>query len=302
MSLLGGSLPKEVYIEYEIKIISMSKSKTSEKEILELFDELKRETNNFKNIKSEFFIENPQKILIVRLIFNMGLKQFAKFSNISHQALGGWERNETKPTKWKISKVLSKITPHLIKEDKSIENIINNFRYFKTISNGYFNSETAKSFNKTLSWIERQSRSIYATKFNKRTSEEMEIAKLLKRAKICFSEQFPLIKPGISKAGCILVDFFIEYDNKKMIIEACKLNTNERTEESRSIRLAYESLRIKKYFPNMITICALKVRDRRLKHIEKLKEVYDSVFINKFSDIPEYIKKICAEGGNFQAF
>jgi len=278
----------------------MSMTKTSEKEIVKLFNELKEKTNNFKNIKPEVFLENPKRILIIRLIFNMGQKEFAKFSNISFQALCNWELNKRRPAKWKILNVLNRVEPEIKKFNNiAIEEILKNFRKFKEMSEGLFkNPEIAKLVNQNKSWDIKQKYSIRANKSKRRTYEENEISTILSSANIIFLEQFPIIDAGFTKAGSILVDFIIISNNMKIVIETCRLNGKKRMDNSS--RQALKSFRIKKFYPEIKTICAVKTNESEHRAIHILKETFDLVIINDFSNIPQIIEKMSAESGTFR--
>lgn len=274
--------------------------KISEKEIIKLFNELRIKTNNFKNIEPEIFLENPRRILIIRLIFGMSLKEFAKFSNMSFQALSNWELNKRIPAKWKISQVLSKITPKIEKLNNiKISETLKNFKKFKEISEGLFKDPNiAKLVNKNKPWDVKQEYSIKGNKSQKRTYEENEIYRMLSNSKINFYDQYPIIDAGFTKAGSILVDFLVISNGKKIIIETCRLNGKKRIVYS--LRQALKSYRIKKFYPEIKTVCAIKTNENEDKSVYILKEAFDFVIINDFSTIPNFIEEISAEDGNFQ--
>ena len=277
--------------------------KISEEEIRELFYELQTKTDNFKNIESQLFFQNPRRILIIRLIFGMSLKQFARFTDTSFQALSNWELNKKTPAKWKIAKVLNKIIPEIQKiNDISIKEVLKNFKKFKKMSEGLFkNPEVLKLLNENRSWIMRQKYSINASKFRQRTNEEAEISKILSDKKMEFYEQHPIINAGSSKAGYLLSDFYVISENANFIIETFRLNGKHRIQSS--IIQALKSYRIKKVFPDIKTICAVKTNETEHKSMYILKEAFDFVVINDFLTIPQLIvkNKKSAEDGNSRA-
>jgi len=103
-----------------------------------------------------------------------------------------------------------------------------NFIYFKNRWRGAFNDKKIASKASRIAWRRlpnsRALAAIKSLKCSRRTTDEKEISKILKKNKIFFLEQVPIIKPSDSKGGMAIVDFLARFNSVKIVIETSKIN------------------------------------------------------------------------------
>ena len=290
----------------------MAYAKTSEIEISKLYDEVKDETENFKKFDLDFFIKNPKRLIILRLILNLNLREFSKVVGCSFSYVSEWENGNKRPSSKTLESILNKLRKEIIskKLKNSRNDVIENFLYFKKMAEGTFSNLESFAYVKR-NWYKRmnqsklQLNSIIGIKNIKRTSEEKEIAKILKKNKIKFEEQSAVLDIG-NKAGIIISDFLINMNKCQFIIETSNFRIKKidfkakRIVKSRARLLSYKAFRINLYKSQTCKIVAIKMNYNYETMINILREAFDYVVVNDFSKIIEIIRKRRQQDLNLQ--
>jgi DNA-binding transcriptional regulator YiaG len=186
----------------------------TEEEFKEWFECIKAKTDNFTTFNPNILVENPQNILIFRLILGISHRRVSKVLGLESRWIRKWEHLEMRIKPLTAKKVMLKIKDlfELNKPDVSFEKVKENF----LISKGIFGHRNVKS------WIEnglKFSRIHGFTKFEKR------IQNILKSANAKKFECHATVE-GIKNKFC--VDFVIgNASNPDAIIEVFTFSSNK---------------------------------------------------------------------------
>ncbi len=258
-------------------------SRLSNRELKQRFLELEETTNKFSIFDSKILYENPQRILIFRLLLGMGQRSFAKDLGITKDHIAKWERLRMKMKMETAEKICGKIEA-LIKNYNStisFERTVNNLKLLRD-GQGKRNLDN---------WIKNGL--LFAQK-QRKSPEENEILRILRKSGQIFD--IHAIVSCIKRS--INVDFAIpDSENPKFIIEVSKFSLKKMKLTNTRLRIGnidhrFQMLKMK--YPAIKTILCIRFFDKEFIHKEHTEELVskellntDFLFINDFSKLPE---------------
>ncbi len=129
--------------------------KMSEKQFVEIFNFLKKETHDWRVFQPELFLSNNQFILILRMALGMTRTTFARRIGIHPETLRHVEagRKQNKIKSLKIAKKWCEKINKLLKENNveiNLEKALHLWKYFKTFQRSEKNIEEKEKFKKAL--------------------------------------------------------------------------------------------------------------------------------------------------------
>ena len=267
----------------------------SEERVVNLFNELKEETNNFSRFDVAIFRKNPQKIIILRLILNLSQRNFSQLNNIRVSTLSQWENKVFKNLP--LSKQIENVTINSMKlindsENISLPNLLENFNRFLELSKGV----NLPPLN-TLPWEEQQFRAVLLNKRKPNNENEIKIKNLFFGNGIKFVEQEPILSLD-NKAGTIIADFLVDTGRFKIVLETCTINEPKKKMDKKkkllpAVFLANKGFRIRKFRSELKTLAFIRTNlSENSQQIEIVKESFDFVVINDFLKLIELVKRL----------
>ncbi len=252
-----------IYVVCQYSI--MPAIKTTQKEILHLYEELLQITKNFKQIKPEVIMENPKRLLVLRLCLEQSQTQFEK-------CVGNIAKNLTKYECGKIRTMQYRTAERIVEKIKGRisvigeKDLIKNFRKNKAESEGWF-----KANSDSVKVLAARRKGASRSMLLRRTEQEKKIESILIKLGIKYSANHTL-NPNI------IVDFY--FPKRRIVLEVKKLTTKSRREiVEQTQKLAYQGYKIKYKFPRfklwalIESETPISLRDR-----EELQGPFDRVF------------------------
>lgn len=186
----------------------------------------------------------------------------------------------------------------LDKNNISLSNVLEKFREFKIFSETGVKNKELLETSKKITRLELEEFAVSALKNSRRTEEEIIIKNLLLKNGINFVEQFPVLDSRVSRGGLLIADFFVQSGSSRIVIETSKITrTKGEAERQLSRLLAFKAYRIKKVFPYIISIAAIKSDlQSNSPDIGIIKEAFDLVLINDFEGLINAIKNALGVG------
>lgn len=265
-------------------------SNASEEEIKARFKRLMKDTKCFTEITPKILFDNPQSLLIFRLLLRFTQGQFARELETDFSCLNEWENGKTK-MRFQIAEKLSSKLSNLFERfepELKIENVLTGFKMFR---NG-------GSSRRPLDWlVENGLRSV---KGAETTESEREVIKILNENCIPFERN--AIVEGVKRK--INVDFAIPSGVKpEIVVETFLFGSRKITfcEFGRKLRLTdqrFQMLKLRN--PSIKTVTNPKItllEDFQRERIEKLSELEvlntDFILINeRIKELPKIVKRI----------
>lgn len=253
----------------------MPKIQATEQQIREMYEDISKGTENFRNISPQILMKNPKNILIFRLALGMSQNEFEEF-------LGSRNKNITKYESGKIKKMqektAEKITTSVLEKIKKVtfKKILTNFKNSKRESEGWFRAN-----KNTVQGLRARRKGAIESLKTRMTPQEQILSQELNKLEIRNISNYAL-------AEDIIVDNFIPERN--LIIECKEIKSISRRENREQIqRLAYQGYKIKFRLPDK-KIWALIKPKIKLTEVEKqeLQGPFDFIF----TDVSELIKKL----------
>jgi len=245
----------------------MPKYNISSNEVKILYQELKKETKNFTEIKPEILISNPKQVLIFRLMMGLSQNKFEVLISKQSKNIAKYETGKIRGMQFSTAnKIIENIKSYIKYTD--LGTVLQNFTKFKEESNGWFKSNTESEIV-----LKARRKGAIASLRKRRTPQEKILEEELKKANIKFYVNFPLNER-------IIVDFYLPARN--LVIECKEIISNSRRETKEQIqKLAYQGYRIKFEFPEKKLFGLMKTKVN-LQHYEneELKGPFDIVFKN----------------------
>ncbi|MBL7169466.1 MAG: hypothetical protein ISS48_00415 [Candidatus Aenigmarchaeota archaeon] len=228
----------------------MPASSVTLNEIKRFYEDIKNETSNFKNIKAEMLMNNPRKILVLRLILGLSQNEFEKL-------LGKNNKNITKYESGKIKKMqrntanryVDKIIIELKKTRISKDILLENYNKFNEESKGWFKIQKKSR----ISEFARKG-AISSIRSRTMSVQEQEIRKMLENNNINFKINHPL-----NENNGIVADFYLP---KKNIVIECKriFSITRRNHREKVRNLAYQGYKTRFYLPKLKLIAFLETK------------------------------------------
>ncbi len=190
----------------------MPKIKIKEKELIELYEQLKEKTKKFTEINPEILADNPKNIVVFRFLIGMSLVSFGNFLNKTYATISQYERGNIKLIPRDESIRMLKLIKEELPNNITIIDILSNFRKYKELSNGggiqaFIAAEKAKP-----------------------TMQEQEIRNFLEKNSIVYEAN----KTFETSIGLLNFDFWIP--NKRIVIE-CTESVYKEMAESLGFRI-----------------------------------------------------------------
>lgn len=250
-------------------------------ELKERFDKMKGLTNDFSLFDPQILVSDPQSILIFRLVFGLGMRDFAKALHITMIHIKNWE-NLISRIKFETARKVMLELETLFKRgepDLTFENIKMNL---VLLTRGQGN----RSLN---SWIKNGLR---LAKNQKPTETEKEILDLLNKHKI-ESELHGIIE-GFKRSFC--VDFVIPNSrNQKIVMETFDFSLRSKSVSNSKIRIReidhkFQSIKLRN--PLTKTILVIKFTNKEFLNRKLAEDVISSELLNTDHLIINDVSKI----------
>lgn len=250
----------------------------AEQKVLISYKDLKKETENFSKFSTENFNTRSNKILALRLALGLNQKIFARLLKVVPETVSEWENGRAIPSDENLRKivVLSKLNKNKFQKEK--RKIKRTFEKFKN------NADIIPKFSFDFAKI--QEINVKVNKNKERTPDEKDLSNFLNKNKIKFKEQ-EAVMPFTVKAGTSIVDFLIESNHHKLLVECSDFGNlpvwrnQRRFKLERARRLALKAFRIRKYLPKAKLIVFIKTSiPKNHQIIEVMKEAFDVVILN----------------------
>jgi len=243
--------------------------------VKKLYTETAKLTNNFTNLIPEILIENPRRVLILRLACKMSQNEFEDF-------LGTRNKNITKYETGKISKMQKASAMRIV--DRVSEKIKKKVELKEIIA--YFKKSTSESSG----WFRANADTPLALKARRKGAIESLKKRATPQEKTLNTE---LYKRGIDHylnyaiSHTLIVDFFIP--EKNLVIECKEISSGSKRETKEQIqKLAYQGYKIKFKYPDKEIWALVKSRVKLTKvEMEELQGPYAQVF----TDVDELLER-----------
>lgn len=256
----------------------MPETKRDVKRIISLYKECQRNTKNFTNLRPEILMEDPEKLLLFRLMLNMSQPEFGELisiddANIPKYELGNIKHMQYKTAKRFIDRIVEKFTKVPLNE------VVRRFEKFRKNSQGWFKAHEDENY---LLKIRRLS-AANALK-SRPTVQEKKLSVILNEHGIRHN-----LNHLFDEERGIIVDFFIE--SKKPVVIECKYVTSERRSmlKEQAKRLACQAYKIKYHHKNVRVLALIESKLKLgLNNYQELQGPFDKVFEKK-KDLLSYL-------------
>ena len=249
----------------------MPESIVSEKKLKKLYEEVRKETENFKEIKPEILVVNPQKILIFRLALGMSQNKFEEFLGNRNKNITKYETGKIKTMQLTTAKNITERIREVIKP-VSLSKVLQQFRRSKQESQGWF-----KAHKNSLVALKARRKGAIESLKKRRTPQEKLLEEELTKKKMKVLVNYPLSER-------IIVDFYLP--EKNLIIECKEIQSKSKRENKEQLqKLAYQGFRIRFKLSDKKVWALVKLGVKFSKdELMEFKEPFEKFFI-KIEDL-----------------
>ena len=269
--------------EPEIKFEKFSK--INEEKLVEYFNIIKKETENFTVFNSELLVRIPQSLIIFRIILGTSLRKFQALTGFTASHMKYYEHLEMKMKKRTAYRIICKIKElflNINKKEITIEKVLENFR----ILSGFYGTWSLE-------------RGLYEgvrrfAKVNHNPFED-EIAELLSKNNVQY-EKYKVLNGDKREFN---IDFLIN-SNKKIALEVFSYNNKKKIKDVK-VKVCLVDHRfqaLKEKHPGLITIMCIKINGRPIlfDHVKRYLSIEllntDHILINhEINNLIDLIKK-----------
>ena len=232
-----------------------------------LYREVMQESDSFKDIRPEVLTRNPRRLLVFRLFLNLDQRSIGKLLGKSQGTVwfieNGYIKTINKDSAVRIVELAKKIRTVPNYEDLSA-------RSMEITKRGRFYGQYAKKMSERAS----KDKSIRSAVSIKPTRQEALLVEELTKKQVDFK-----LHGVIDAERKFVVDFvFPSEGNPRLILEMKDLQKDYR-KRLLAIDLAYRSLKIRKYHPDVRMIAAINGKLQN-DALEIVKSEYDKVLQN----------------------
>ena len=246
----------------------LNKFKESDKQF---YSSVRKETENFKEIKPEILVVNPQKILIFRLALGMSQNKFEEFLGNRNKNITKYETGKIKTMQLTTAKNITERIREVIKP-VSLSKVLQQFRRSKQESQGWF-----KAHKNSLVALKARRKGAIESLKKRRTPQEKLLEEELTKKKMKVLVNYPLSER-------IIVDFYLP--EKNLIIECKEIQSKSKRENKEQLqKLAYQGFRIRFKLSDKKVWALVKLGVKFSKdELMEFKEPFEKFFI-KIEDL-----------------
>lgn len=258
-------------------------SKLTEVELKSRFKKLRNKTNNFTIIDPKILVEDPQSILIFRLVSGLSQREFSRRIGKSFRHLRSWEILDMHIKLSNASKITSKIQGIINQvQDKSLEQTTRNFRFLKESSghrklNSMIRSGLIAAKNQKPSKLEKKIIKLL-------TNKKFELHAIVNGFKRDINVDFAI--PNSENPFLVIETFDFSIKNKN--VSHCKLRVRETDHKFQMIKLRN---------PNLKTMMIIRLNNGKLWDLGQAKELIetellntDHLIVNNLEEITNFIR------------
>ncbi len=190
----------------------MPKSKTNDEEFRNLYNEVRRQTTEFKKITADVISQNPHYIRAFRMLCGKSMTQFGQDLGKTHATIAQYERKAIKKIPIKEAEKISEFIKDALPPEISFETAISNLRKFREMSHGGYIQAFIRAEKAEM------------------TNQEKNIKEILENKKT----KYEIHKTMDTSIGQLNFDFWLP--EKKIVIE-CTESVSKHKAESLGFRI-----------------------------------------------------------------